>query len=736
MDSGDHQDGSSQQNNEQSSQNELEDSTSDFDENSDSSSINGEVELLLNDETEHDEQELQRRDNVRHQYRRRLTLDPLSEILLDEELQRMAEEGLNDGNSEDGTNDGNDEADDEARDAESDEDEDDFMLFFAQNFLRSGDHGDHDSNEPPRPARDHNYLPTAQPLYPEEWIPAGRHRLRQQERGSDSIGSCQMMDDNEGTVSYHDQQSAGDNDESSRRCIIPPPPDLLRSNPRLSRNMSFDVDQARDSSSILPILEVDNVVLFPGSTLPLRLHDAHWIEYLGNLIDDARGLYGSHANDSGGTNPSEVRIGILPRIRRRTRRTPQESGARTGRWRVDLIRRGVAPIRRLRAARTGEARASSGAQHDNSQNERDQQREDQPSAAALRQETNSVPEHEESDDGDNMFHSNPSRVQTVHRDDPLIGRIGTTATIIFTHEEAANPVEVPSENNRTGRQSSMVWRRRTSELVVTAIGTSRFRIVCSLRDANSSARGQPQRMVPLYEVEEMVDVNLSFPHQLIQSPGDLKSPMFSPIHMRDNDAETDNQAGNHVEEDTNQCLPFNDVSKRNFTHLSYRSGINAVAYRKLWPWRISHNICTILEGARAFQGIYSSLPNAAGVQTMNHDGKTLIRVVDHIGFANWLSSNLPLDQNDRLDILEMQHVVDQLVFLYKKVRGLAQTMLRCNYCGTVIANTSDVFTVGGAEGTTGAYVNEYGVVHQTLTVRHVDPQGIIAIGYPETKDSW
>jgi hypothetical protein len=273
-----------------------------------------------------------------------------------------------------------------------------------------------------------------------------------------------------------------------------------------------------------------------------------------------------------------------------------------------------------------------------------------------------------------MFHSNTSRVQTVHRDDHLIGRIGTTATIIFTHEEAANPVEVPSENNRTGRQSSMVWRRRTSELVVTAIGTSRFRIVRSLRDTNSSARGQPQRMVPLYEVEEIVDVNLSFPHQLIQSPGDLKSPMFSPIHMRDNDAETDNQAGNHVEEDTNQCLPFNDVSKRNFTHLSYRSGITAVVYRKLWPWRISHNICTILEGARAFQGIYSSLPNAAGVQTMNHDGKTFIRVVDHIGFANWLSSNLPLDQNDRLDILELSLPTPQMYLLSVELKGRQEHM--------------------------------------------------------------
>ncbi|KAL7515122.1 hypothetical protein ACHAXN_012405 [Cyclotella atomus] len=726
MDSVDHQDGSSQENNEQQLLNSSDDSTS-ADENID----DNEVELPLNDETDHDEQESQRRDNVRQQYRRRLTLDPLAEFILDEELQRLAEQDLNDGDAnEDAMNDANDEADDEARDSESD---DDGLMHFLleQHVYRSDDHdAQQDSNEPPREARDHNYLPTAQPLYPEEWVPAGRHRLQQQERESESIDNCQMtVDENEGAMSYHDRTA--EDREASSHYVIPPPPDLLRINPSLSSNMSFNVDQnaAQDSSTVLPILEIDNVVLFPGSTLPLRLQDAHWIEYLGNLIDDARGLYGSHTNESSAINPSEVRIGILPRIRRRTRRRPHDSGARTGRWRVDLIRRGVASVRRSRAARAGELQARSGAQHDNTQNEAEHQQEDDTSTATSHQETNSI--HEEGGD-DLMFHANPSRVQTVQYDDPFIGRIGTTATIIFTHEEAAN--EFPSENNRTGRQSSMVWRRRTSELVVTAIGTSRFRIVQSLRNANSSAPGQPQRIVPLYEVEDIADDNLSFPQQLIQSPGDLKSPMFTPMHMRANDAESDIQ--NIDEGDANQCLPFSKVSEGNVIYLSYRSGIDSVAYRAIWPWRISHSICTILEKTQSFQGIYSSLPTAAGVQTMNHDDSTYIRVIDPYGFANWLSSNLPLDQNDRLDILEMQHVVQQLVFLYRKIRGMAQTMLRCSYCGTVIANTSDVFTVGGAEGTTGHYVNEYGIVHQTLTVRHVDPQGIIALGYPETKDSW
>jgi len=51
----------------------------------------------------------------------------------------------------------------------------------------NNDYGDEDNfddddndNESLRQARDHSYLPTAQPLYPEEWIPAGRHRVKQQ----------------------------------------------------------------------------------------------------------------------------------------------------------------------------------------------------------------------------------------------------------------------------------------------------------------------------------------------------------------------------------------------------------------------------------------------------------------------------------------------------------------------------------------------------------------------------
>ena len=52
----------------------------------------------------------------------------------------------------------------------------------------------------------------------------------------------------------------------------------------------------------LPILELYGVVLFPGSTIPVKLRDRSWIEYLGRQIAIMREL--PHLQ-------SEVRLGIL-----------------------------------------------------------------------------------------------------------------------------------------------------------------------------------------------------------------------------------------------------------------------------------------------------------------------------------------------------------------------------------------------------------------------------------------
>jgi hypothetical protein len=670
-----------------------------------SGSVDMEVfEMVVNDETDHDEEESRRRDNVRRQYRRRLTIDPLSDI--GEEIQRMAE--------------GADAQDDDGDSNDADSVHDEYMHLFIErqdmmNDLQQNDTlMEENNNEPPGPARDHNYLPTAQPLYPEEWVPAGRHRLRQRMEN----GSFDHDFDTGHTMDDRDEQQPTQVRGGSIHCSIPPPPGLF-----LTNTNAAVWQQQQPAKTVLPILEIDNVVLFPGSTLPLRLHDSNWIEYLGNLIDDARGLYGSHANEA------EVRIGILPRIRRRTRRRPRESGA-TGRWRVDLIRRGVTSVRRSRA---GEVRGDTDAQHDVSQ-DRETGQHNEAAVAAQQPEIDQTQEEADSGDNDGMFHASPSRARSLQHDDPLIGRVGTIATIIFTHEETMNPVEVPAVDNRNGRQSSMVWRRHTNELVITAIGTVRFRIM-------RSSDGRSGEQIQLYEIEEVSDGNVSIPHQLMRLPGDLRNTTLMTISLNDGNVEPENKQGNNdasdeQEIDEQASATNKDDKNKSIQNLAVRSAVPAVAYRMLWPWHLSQKICTLLQETESFKGIYSALSAAAGVQIVDETGRTYLRVIDSSAFANWLSSNLPLDQNDRLDILEMPHVLEQLIFILKKIQGMAEPVLRCKYCGTVITNMSEVFTVGGAEGTTGAYVNEFGVVHQTVTVRAADPEGIVAMGYPETKDSW
>ena len=277
----------------------------------------------------------------------------------------------------------------------------------------------------PQPARNHSYLPTAQPLYPEEWCPAGKHRS-QLYRKNDS-GNMSTLEVNEKEDDNVVAANASDNHGQSRVSLdntdntdtvtpyyhydIPPPPGL----------QSHNVNNS--NSNTLAVMEIEEVVLFPGSVLPLRLTDRRWVDHLRNLINDARGLYGIHVVTTGGMG--EVRIVIVPKSdrNRRTRRQPREGGGRTGRWQVGLIRRGVTGVsRRLRRRRT---RESEEADTNNEAAEED--------IDGNRQEEHNEHNHEleqsdEEDSEDEIFHPSDRPLSTVPcDDDPLVGRIGTMA---------------------------------------------------------------------------------------------------------------------------------------------------------------------------------------------------------------------------------------------------------------------------------------------------------------------
>ncbi|KAL9190705.1 hypothetical protein ACHAXT_000411 [Thalassiosira profunda] len=607
-----------------------------------------------------------------------------------------------------------------------------------------------------QPARNHPYLPTAQPLFPEEWIPAGQHRHRLSRDNISIHASLLSRDAGDGDVKecaeeHSREESAQDAYKADLHQQSPcyyeiPSPGTVPHSPKGLELGDRETERATAESHLaLAVMEMEDVVLFPGSVIPLRLRHPAWVNYLGKLIDDARGLYGPHQGTAGGMG--EVRIVILPRISGETRRTirrPRQSGGRTGRWRVDLIRRGVGlrrrPRRRPRSesedteevgdSNTSESRTSSmNADEGSETNQRESRRTERSSA--------------DEDTEDDLFH--PAAIPQVLDDDPLVGRIATMATITFTHEEttaAGDPNEADANGVPRGdqqsprdsdRHSSSVWRNRGDELVVTALGTARVRLVRSMKDSKAAQDQQPVQ-IPLYAIEEIHDRSASMPpFWMLHPSGNTRCPVAPPTKPSDQDVD-DNDAEEDENENDTKC------SNNGMQHLTHRSSTPAIAYQKVWPLMICNKICTLIQDTEALQGLRSILGTAAGIRTVgaDDDGADALAIVeDPSAFANWMCTNMPLSSNDRLDLLEMSCTVKQLRAILKKLEAKSdEAILRCKHCGSAISNIKYLFSVGGSEGTTGAYVNEHGIVHQTVTLRSVDRHTVVCVGLPETRDSW
>ena len=100
-------------------------------------------------------------------------------------------------------------------------------------------------------------------------------------------------------------------------------------------------------------------------------------------------------------------------------------------------------------------------------------------------------EEEESENNNDEENDTPSLSQqipkTVH---PLVGRIGTIATVQHTHERTTmySRSSGNDDGNNNTNSSSSLWRRYEDapELVFTAVGTSRFRILSCINDDDNT----------------------------------------------------------------------------------------------------------------------------------------------------------------------------------------------------------------------------------------------------------
>ena len=561
--------------------------------------------------------------------------------------------------------------------------------------------GDENVPEP----RQHAYLPGAShPLYPEEWI--GRSGVsRRGQHGSPAAAATQAS-----VPGYERTASTESN------TYDPTPPTIPAPNSTIIE---------------LPILELDDVILFPGCTVPLRLRHPGWVEYLGRRIDEARFGFGA-GGDTSSSNPDQqqVRIGVMMRLRetrrRARRRRPREalaeadeggvSGhgagrARQGRWRMESLRRGV--VRRREPEQEEQERATDGndtedgdATHSNTERQPRRQR--------------------DNDSGPSSF------VRPRQPEDPRIGRIGTVAIITYTHEVAAEGESIVANDEATdnggGADSpsyrSRVWLRHSGQLVMTAMGTARFKILSRI-DTGSTTLDAEQRVFPemfrgdmadikLYAVELLVDENLPLP------------PIRPSLRSRSSMC-----AGGGAEESAHRDI---------IEMLSRITPMPSFAYNSHWPWKFVQEICKELSEIPAWEGLWKSLPPSSGHKdlTTNEDCAYMSNQADPLAFAFWMASNMPLSISDRLDMLEMDCNLERLRLILIKVAQQRQLErpIRCKQCGETVTTISSLFTIGGAEGTTGAYVNEYGIVHQTQTVRAVDADHVFCVGNRETRDSW
>ncbi len=297
-----------------------------------------------------------------------------------------------------------------------------------ENDMNSG--SDHPSEAEIAPAREHSYLPgTTNPLYPEQWLLQPHHQLRHQ------------------IQPHHQPLTTTSPNENSK--VAPTTTTVTACNGMVE----------------IPILQLEGVVLFPNSTVPLRLTDMCWVRYLSRQIAIARdgcgyNGFGDVNGGDHGNGDARVRIGIVTKLNssRRPRRRIYDisredqlqhqhhsrndnssdnqnstnnnnannvnndnrgGSARMGRWNLEMIRRGIL-VRRQNSSSHND---SDNSDNDNeSSNERIMQR------------------HERYLQHPIHHFSSTSSSQGEPRFDPLWGRIGTFATITYTHED---PLQSP-----------------------------------------------------------------------------------------------------------------------------------------------------------------------------------------------------------------------------------------------------------------------------------------------------
>ena len=163
-------------------------------------------------------------------------------------------------------------------------------------------------------------------------------------------------------------------------------------------------------------------------------------------------------------------------------------------------------------------------------------------------------------------------------------------------------------------------------------------------------------------------------------------------------------------------------------YLESISPIPAFAWEKVWPWKLMHMILEEIATSSTWEGLRSNTPSIKS--------GSAAPVQDPSSFSFSMASNLPFSSAEQIKLLESHCIASRLCSILNYIQHENDRLIQCSACGSPISTMKHLFTVPGAEGTTGAYVNEHGYIHQTMTLREVSDMSVVSIGRPETKDSW
>ncbi|KAL7581082.1 hypothetical protein ACA910_005885 [Epithemia clementina (nom. ined.)] len=551
-----------------------------------------------------------------------------------------------------------------------------------------------------------------------------------------------------------------------------------------ARSSSFD---HYCSTFDLVIIELPGVVLVPGMTIPLRLEEpssfasssGFWMLY--RQIQDSRRSPGQAATVQVGIltkldpeDEQELSMGAAPgenentiqrrrsswmrrrfgpeRLRRFSEQLIQEMGdIQTFLEAVESVDQEVVDdsalrqprrasrqrrsrIRRQRLLRRWEDASDDDQEATNGQDVPQQDQQQQEEIEFLHRRRSVSRSTDDNDDRRANGEATSSSTTTTRQqsDDPYAGRIGTLATVTCTHGDDDEVLGRTNIDSMVGNHTNQQPRPRAS-LILTAVGTGRFRI--PYRSTGNTTNNHQQHR----------------PNTTAQDPFN-----FSQIFVRP------------VQEWSYERIPLTTVAQPHYFRDSalattaspkLRYGQSTLAsvsvwpkyvYDVYWPWNLMQDI-------KRRMGAVPSLNEILVCQEKN--------LPHHpFQFSYWLAMNLPLSERERLQVLYCPTVTERLQWFQRHslfdfdlpcddgdATGRPEEMQQpeqqqqdpsdfkdftCKSCQIPVAPARSLFTLGGAEGTVGNYVNEFGAVHATMTVREVDLNEVEFMGQPETKNSW